>query len=90
MKKNIIKNEFIPATNDWKEVDFFLRLHRHLPDDICGGYAIGKCNYREDGVAINAQNDYVEKLRNDPGFLKKEKEIEEAVKKQEPVIFPGV
>ena len=67
--------------NAWKEVDFFLRLHRHLPDDICGGYAIGKCNYREDGRAINAQNDYVEKLQQDPDFLKKEKEVEKAVLK---------
>ncbi len=65
----------------FREVDFFLRLHRHLPDDFCGGLAIGKCNYRPDGIAINAQNDYVEKLQKDPEFVRKEKEVEEAVKK---------
>lgn len=63
-----------------KEIDFFLRLHRHLPDDICGGIAIGKCNYRKDGHPINAKNDYVEKLQQDPEFVKKEKEVDEAVK----------
>lgn len=64
-----------------KEVDFFLRLHRHLPDDYCGGLAIGKCNYRTDGIAINSENDYVEELQKNPEFVKKEKEVEEAVKK---------
>ena len=65
----------------WREVDFFLRLHRHLPDDFCGRLAIGGCKYRPDGIAINAQNDYVKELQKDPEFVKKEKEVEEAVKK---------
>ena len=62
-----------------KQVDFFLRLHRHLPDRICGGSAIGACFYRKDGCPINAQNDYVEKLKQDPMFVKKEQEVERAV-----------
>lgn len=60
-------------------VSFFLRLHRHLPDDICGGLPIGYCYYREDGRAINSQNDYVDKLQQDPDFLRMEAEVEEAV-----------
>ena len=31
-----------------REVDFFLRLHRHLPDDLCGGLPIGGCKYRKE------------------------------------------
>lgn len=64
-----------------RDVDFFLRLHRHLPDDLCGGIPISGCKYRPDGRAINAQNDYVSELQKNPEFVKKEKEIEEAVKK---------
>jgi len=65
-----------------REVSFFLRLHRHLPDEICGDSPLGACNYREDRVAINAQNDYLEKLQQDPIFVKKEKEVELAVLKK--------
>lgn len=69
------------AGKAWRDVDFFLRLHRHLPDDFCGGLPIGGCKYRPDGIAINAQNDYVEKLQKNPEFVKKEKEVEKEVKK---------
>jgi len=63
-----------------REVDFFLRLHRHLPDGICGGSPLSPCEYREDGKAINEMNDYVEKLQQDPVFRQKEKEVEKAQK----------
>ena len=76
-KPTIIKREAFQAQ---REVSFFLRLHRHLPDNICGGTPIGVCNYRKDGEAINWMNDYVEKLQQDPEFVKKGKEIEDAVK----------
>jgi len=62
-----------------REVSFFLRLHRHLPDRICGGLLFGHCYYRKDGVAINGANDYVDILRKDPEFVKKEREVEIAV-----------
>ena len=65
-----------------QQVDFFLRLHRHLPDNFCGGIPISGCKYRSDGRAINAANDYLEKLHKDPEFLRKEKEVEEAVEKK--------
>ena len=70
---------------DWKEafreVNFFLRIHRHLPDANCGGFLLGNCFYRKDGVPINIQNDYVEKLQENPEFIKKEQEVAEAVSK---------
>ena len=59
----------------WREVDFFLRLHGHLPDQNCGGAATGACKYTPDGKAINELNDYVEKLRQDPEYVKKEKAV---------------
>lgn len=65
-----------------RDVDFFLRLHRHLPDSFCGGIPIGDCKYRADGEAINAMNDYVSELKKDPTFVAKEKEVEEAVRKK--------
>lgn len=66
--------------NAFAEVDFFLRLHRHLPDKICGGLSIGSCFYRKNGEAINCQNDYVKKLQKNPEFVKKEKEVQKAVR----------
>lgn len=72
----------------WRDVDFFLRLHRHLPDYICGKSPVGKCFYRIDGKAINRQNDYVDKLQQNPEFVKKEKEIDEAVKNQKSIFTP--
>lgn len=70
-----------------REVDFFLRLHRHLPDEICGGVDIngeyapfGNCMYREDGQPINVANDYVEKLQKNEGFRLKEKEVNDVVR----------
>ncbi len=76
-KQRIIRDPFAAQ----RDVDFFLRLHRHLPDDFCGRSPIGECKYRSDGVAINWQNDYVSELQKNPEFVKKEKEVEEAVKK---------
>lgn len=73
--KKIIQDPFKAQ----RDVDFFLRLHRHLPDGFCGGLPIGKCKYRKDGEAINWMNDYVSELQKDPEFVKKEKEIEAAV-----------
>ena len=78
MEKPIkIKNDPFKAR---RQVDFFLRLHRHLPDNFCGDSPISGCKYRPDGIAINAANDYLEKLHKYPEFLRKEKEVEEAVK----------
>jgi len=61
-----------------RDVSFFLRLHRHLPDNVCN--SIFSCKYRKDGMPINGANDYVEKLQKDPAFLAKEKEVEEVQK----------
>ena len=57
-----------------KNVDFFLRLHRHLPDGFCGTLPIGGCKYRPDGKAINRMNEPLVELQKDPEFVKKEKE----------------
>ncbi len=72
-----------------REVAFFLRLHRHLPDKICEGLdandeyvPFGNCMYREDGAPINRANDYVSKLQKNEGFRIKEREVAEAAKKQ--------
>jgi hypothetical protein len=66
----------------FRDVDFYLRLHRHLPDDKCGhSDPFSKCDYREDGIPINFMNDYVEELRKDPEWAKKEQEVQEAVEK---------
>lgn len=78
-----------------KEVDFFLRLHRHLPDEICGGVdrngeyvPFGNCIYREDGQPINVANDYVDKLQKKEEFRAKEKQVSEAAKTKVP-LFEG-
>ena len=63
-------------TNPGKEVSFFLRIHRHLPDKKCGGFVLGNCNYREDGIPINIANDYVSELKKNKEFVKKEQEIQ--------------
>lgn len=63
-----------------REVDFFLRLHGHLPDDKCGASPLASCNYREDGIAINRANEPLIELRENPEFVQKEKEVQEAVK----------
>ncbi len=62
-----------------RDVDFFLRIHRHLPDEKCGGFPFGACNYRPDLEPLNAHNDYLSILQKNPIFLQKEKEVEEAV-----------
>lgn len=74
----------VPANDSWKEVDFFLRLHGHLPDYICSGktadgkYApFGNCIYRIDGIPINHHNDFVYKLRQNSDYI----QAEEAVKR---------
>ena len=71
-----------------RDVSFFLRLHRHLPDGICGGIPFGHCYYRLDGKPINVANDYVDKLQQNPDFVLKEKEVEEAVKNGQPLYTP--
>lgn len=71
----IQSNAFAPQ----REVSFFLRLHRHLPDRFCGESPLSKCNYRLDGAPINEMNEYVHELQKDPIFVAKEKEIEKAV-----------
>jgi len=76
--------------NMMRDVDFFLRLHRHLPDKICGGLPFGNCFYRKDGKPINVGNDYVSELQKNPRFRKKEKEIEKAVKKGKKLYFGDV
>jgi len=64
-----------------REVDFYLRLHRHLPDDNCSeSIPFTVCHYRPDLTPINKANDYVERLQQDPEFVKKEQEVTEAVK----------
>lgn len=63
------------------EIDFFLRLHRHLPDKVCGESPLSPCEYREDGIPINVANDYIEELQKNPDFRQKEKEVKEAQKK---------
>ena len=83
MKPTIIHKDAFKAQRD---VDFFLRLHRHLPDRFCGGIPFSSCNYRPDGIAINKMNDYVSELQKDPAFVAKEKEIEQAVRAQSSVI----
>ena len=65
-----------------RDVEFFLRLHRHLPDVFCGKSPIGRCEYREDGKAINQFNKPVEEMKQDPLFRQKEKEVEMAVAKK--------
>lgn len=72
--------------NAWRDVDFFLRLHCHLPDDYCGGLAIGNCEYRRlishVSMPINIENERIDtKRRESPGFIEEEKKIQEAVKK---------
>jgi len=63
-----------------RNVAFFLRIHGHLPDDVCGKDPISPCEYREDGRPINWRNDYVEKLRKNPEYRKAEQEVLEAQK----------
>ena len=62
-----------------RDVDFFLRLHRHLPDDYCGSSPLGACNYRPDGEPINAMNERIDDLRKDPAFIVKEEEVKATV-----------
>lgn len=61
-------------------VEFFLRLHRHLPDRHCGLNPFAPCEYREDREPINIRNERVDELKKDPAFVAKEQEVEAAVK----------
>lgn len=64
-----------------RQVAFFLRLHGHLPDENCGDpIPFGYCYYRPDLEPINAANQPVEELRQNPDYRQKEQEVEEAVK----------
>ena len=74
MSKTII----IKDDGGWKEVDFFLRIHGHLPDRHCGGNALSRCKYTPDGEPINRANDYVEQLRNNPRYVERENAVQEA------------
>ena len=75
-KPTIIQSDaFAPQ----RQVSFFLRLHRHLPDKFCGENPLSDCKYRPDGVAINYMNEHVSELQKNPAFVEKEKEIEKAV-----------
>ena len=65
-----------------REVSFFLRLHRHLPDYFCGDSPLSGCKYRPDGNAINMMNERLDDLQKDPAFVAKEKEIDDAVEKK--------
>ena len=66
--------------NHWRNVSFFLRIHGHLPDQVCGSSDIvfGGCEYREDGIPINAANDYVERLRTTADYRDKEMAVQAA------------
>ncbi len=63
-----------------KEVSFFRRIHGHLPDDKCGEHVLGRCSYREDGIAINKANEPAEILITNPEHVRKQHEVNEAVK----------
>ncbi len=82
MKKPLFERADKDVFKYQREVSFFLRLHRHLPDEFCGGSPLSSCKYRPDGIPINGANDYVEELQKDPDFRQKEKEIEEAVSRR--------
>ena len=71
-----------------KEISFFLRLHRHLPDKICDGMFMFICQYRKDGKPINVKNDYVDEIQKNPNFRQKEKEVLEAQKNKKRLYFP--
>jgi hypothetical protein len=60
------------------EVDFFLRLHRHLPDEHCGESALSACKYAPDGIPINVENAPVKERQKDPQFRKREQAIQDA------------
>ena len=71
------------GVNYGKEVDFFLRIHGHLPDQYCGErFPFGKCKYSPDGEPINMANDYVVELRMSESYREKERVVQEAQKKR--------
>ena len=64
--------------NAFRNVSFFLRIHAHLPDGICGEDALAPCEYREDGKPINRRNDYVDRLREKTSYREAEYQVLEA------------
>jgi hypothetical protein len=65
-----------------RDVSFFLRIHGHLPDRVCGdSFPFGKCLYSPNLEPINSANDYVEKLRKNPEYVLREKAVQEAQSK---------
>ena len=64
-----------------RNVSFFLRIHGHLPDNVCGTDALAPCEYREDGKPINRRNDYVDELRKNESYRDAEKQVLAAQKK---------
>lgn len=70
IKEVVIKGD---PFRDSKEVDFFLRIHGHLPDGNCGGrWPFAGCQYTPDDRPINEANADIQKLRTDATFQKKE------------------
>ena len=61
-----------------REVAFFLRIHGHLPDNVCGESPLAPCEYRKDGKPINRRNDYVDELRKNAAYCEKEKQVLDA------------
>lgn len=65
-----------------REVDFFLRIHGHLPDQNCGdSFPFGTCKYSEGGEPINAMNEPVAILRQNPAYVEKEKAVQQKQEK---------
>ncbi len=79
-KKHKPPTVIIRDFNAMREVDFFKRIHGHLPDDKCGASPLGICKYREDGYPINRANKIVEELMKNPKFRKKHDAVQKAVK----------
>lgn len=80
--KNVRETIIKDPGKAWREVDLFLRVHGHLPDQNCGApWVFAKCKYTMNGEPINAQNEPVEDLRKDPKYIARENEVREEQKK---------
>ena len=77
-KKQIEDGPVIITGFAQRNVSFFLRIHGHLPDQVCGRDALAPCEYRKDGRPINRRNDYVDKLRESASYRQKEKQVQDA------------
>jgi hypothetical protein len=64
-----------------QDVDFFLRIHRHLPNALCGN-VFGDCHFspRADKFPLNMANRPIEECREDEDFVKQEEQIQQAIK----------